>query len=173
MNALVSLQEVLAACDSLHSGKTADAGPSLSERQLMAHRELGVELPRSYVEFVSLFGAGTVGGFLHIHAAHALQTHRSRIEHLLGQEDAEHLLGSTGDVVVFADSNNGDMCGWHLADLRTQREPEVVCFQGFDDARTIGASVVDLIRRIAAGKDVFGVGPLPQTFYSLRSSPAY
>lgn len=136
--------------------------PGLSEGTLLVARRYGVQLPASYEAFMQLFGPGTLGGFLHVHPVPALQTHRERLRPFL-DEELEALLADTGDVLIFADSDNGDMCGWQLADLRASPEPPVVRVSDFD-GQVLAPSVTDLLVRLIAGEDLFGVGALPRTY---------
>jgi hypothetical protein len=138
------------------------ADPQLPEGSAVIDRRYGVQLPPSYVAFMELLGPGTLGGFLHVHPVPALQTHRERLQPFL-DEALEALLDETGDVLIFADSDNGDMCGWHLADLRVSPEPVVVRVSDFESER-LAASVTELIVRLTAGEDLFGVGALPRTY---------
>ena len=87
-------------------------------------------------------------------------------------DDDLHMLEATGDVLIFATTDNGDMCGWQLAELRDAHrttEPSILAFQDFAEPRTIATSTGDLVNRIAAGENLFGIGALPATFRAHKS----
>jgi hypothetical protein len=119
-------------------------------------------LPPSYWQFMRHFGPGTLGGFLHMLLPGHLQTHRERLEPFM-DEELEALLVDTGDILVFATTNNRDMCGWQLADLKRMEEAPIICVDGFE-AQVMASSVLELVDLLASGKDVFGIGALPNTF---------
>ncbi|WP_407568759.1 hypothetical protein [Deinococcus altitudinis] len=147
------------------SGERAD--PGLEEGRAFVWQRHGVCLPASYEALMELFGPGTLGGFLHVHPASDLQLHRERLQPFL-DEELEALLAETGDVLIFADSDNGDMCGWSLAELKAGSEPPVWWVSDFEMG-VLAGSVTDLTERLLAGEDLFGTGALAATY--VCSSP--
>ncbi|WP_022803083.1 SMI1/KNR4 family protein [Deinococcus ficus] len=142
-----------------HLTLTGSPGEAHVESGLVrARRSYGVELPASYLAFLVEVGPGDLGGFLHFPPVTALQTHRERLLPFL-DADMEALLAPTGDVLVFADSVNGDMCGWSLQSLRRGGEVPVICVNDFE-GREVARSFHALLERLTAGDDLFGVGAL-------------
>jgi hypothetical protein len=134
----------------------------LEQAQQFVVNQYGIRLPPSYTEFMLHFGPGTLGGFLHMLLPSHLQTHQERLEPFMDDE-LRVLLEDTGNILVFATTNNKDMCGWQLADLKQLPEAPVIRVNGFE-GQVIAASVLELVDFLASGKDVFGVGVLPKTF---------
>jgi hypothetical protein len=134
----------------------------LEQAQQFVANQYGIRLPPSYTEFMLHFGPGTLGGFLHMLLPSHLQTHRDRLEPFM-DEELEALLGDTGEILVFATTNNRDMCGWQLADLKQLPEAPGIRVSGFE-GQVIAASVLELVDFLASGKDIFGSGALPTTF---------
>jgi hypothetical protein len=91
----------------------------------------GTPLPSALAELYLRSGVGTFGGFLHFEAPDDMCTHRELVEDLIDADDEDEL-APTADVIVFARSDNGDMCGWHAADLAAGKDP-VVRLDGFDE----------------------------------------
>ena len=120
----------------------------------------GTPLPDALAELYLRSGVGTFGGFLHFEPPHGMSTHRELIEHLI-DEDGEADLAPTADVIVFARSDNRDMCGWHAADLAAG-EDRVVRLDGFDEE-----PLADSTRQFLDGlpsTDYFGFGVLSPTY---------
>jgi hypothetical protein len=105
-------------------------------------------------------GIGTFGGFLHFEAPDGMCTHRELIEGLIDEDDEEDL-APTADVIVFARSDNRDMCGWHAADLAVGQD-RVVRLDGFDEEPLAHSTrqFLDLLPTT----DYFGFGVLPPTY---------
>jgi hypothetical protein len=120
----------------------------------------GVALPDALVELYVQSGVGTFGGFLHFEAPDGMCTHRELIEHLIDEDDEEDL-APTADVILFARSDNRDMCGWHTADLVAGKD-RVVRLDGFDEE-----PLADSTRQFLDGlpdTNYFGFGVLPSTY---------
>lgn len=139
--------------------------PKLEAGRQRVAEVYGVALPPSYQEVMQVFGAGTFGGFLHLLPVTELQTHRHRLEPFLDSE-LEQWLEESGDVLIFAVSDNGDLCGWALDSLQTTNEAPVVLLIDFE-VQPLAPSVLALLVRLVSGQDVFGTGPLPATFTPL------
>jgi hypothetical protein len=122
--------------------------------------ERGVPLPDALVEIYLSVGVGTFGDFLRFEPPDGMSTHRETIEHLIDEDD-EEALAPTADVIVFARSDNGDMCGWHTADLVAGRD-RVVRLEGFDE-EPLADSTRQFLDRLP-NTDYFGVGVLPATY---------
>ena len=125
-----------------------------------------VEIPSAYLDFLHLLGPGSWGGFLHFHALEHMSTHEELLAPFM-DEDLQEMLEPTADVLVFANSDNGDMCGWHLHDL-IRMSPDVcpvirIPPRSFDGA-VIAASTAEFFRLLAGGENLFGVGALPLQF---------
>jgi hypothetical protein len=136
-------------------------GGAMTEAQLTTFTEdHGVPLPEALASLYRSVGVGSFGDFLHFVAPHHMSTHRELIGHLL-DEAGEKLIAPTADVIVFAQSDNGDMCGWHKAALAAG-DDRVVHLDGFDEE-----PLTDSTERFLAGlphNDYFGVGILPTTY---------
>lgn len=92
--------------------------------QLDSHYE--VELPDSYNLFLEHFGAGTLGSFFHFHPPAHMNTHRERLAPFLDAELNEMMdENDSGEILIFADTDNGDMLGWKLNEMNSASEPEV------------------------------------------------
>ncbi|MET8996445.1 SMI1/KNR4 family protein [Amycolatopsis sp. NPDC004169] len=120
----------------------------------------GMPLPGALAELYREAGVGTFGGFLHFEAPDEMCTHRELIEDLIDEDDEEEL-APTADVIVFARTDNRDMCGWHAADLAAG-EDRVVRLDGFDEEPLAGST-----RRFLdglPGTDYFGFGVLAPTY---------
>lgn len=156
----MTLQDVQA-----HFRFSARSDPQLEAGRRRVAEAYGVALPPSYQEVMRVFGAGTFGGFLHLLPVTELQTHRQRLEPFLDTE-LEEWLEESGDVLVFAVSDNGDLCGWALDSLQTTNEAPVVWLTDFE-VQPLAPSALALMVRLASGQDVFGTGPLPATFTPL------
>ena len=91
----------------------------------------GSPLPGVSAELYLQSGVGTFGGFVHFEAPDSVCTHRELLEDLIYEDDEEDL-APTADVIVFARSDNRDMCGWHAADLAVGLD-RVVRLDGFDE----------------------------------------
>lgn len=142
------------------SGSPSD--PRLAEGRQQVAQTYGVALPPSYQEVIQRFGAGTFGGFLHFLPVTELCTHRHRLEPFLDAE-LEQCLEESGDILIFAVTDNGDLCGWALNSLQTESEAPVIRLVDFE-VQPLAPSVLALMARLVSGEDVFGIGPLPTTF---------
>jgi hypothetical protein len=123
-------------------------------------QERGAPLPEALAELYLSAGVGTFGDFLHFEPPDGMGTHRELIEHLIDEDD-EEALAPTADVIVFARSDNGDMCGWHTADLLAGRD-RVVRLEGFDE-QPLADSTRQFLENLPR-TDYFGVGVLPATY---------
>jgi len=106
-----------------------------------------VELPESYIAFLNYFGAGTLGNFFQFHPPAHMNTHREKLEPFVDDELNEIInVNDSGDILIFATTNNGDMLGWKLEEMRLNREPRVfeVPARTFD-VREIANNVADFI----------------------------
>jgi len=65
-----------------------------------------VNLPESYQEYLEHFGAGFLGGFY-------------ELDHMLKENDS-------GEILIFATSENGDMLGWRLSEFNNLDEPRIL-----------------------------------------------
>ena len=125
-----------------------------------------VEIPSAYLKFLHLLGPGSWGEFLHFHALQHMSTHEELLTPFM-DEDLQEMLEPTADVLVFASSDNGDMCGWHLHDLI--RLPPDECSvirippRSFD-GEVIAATTAEFFRLLADGANLFGVGELPVAY---------
>jgi len=120
----------------------------------------GAELPAALAMFYRAAGVGTLGGFLHFVAPQYMSSHAELIGHLLDEDDQPRI-EPTADVVVFAQSDNGDMCGWHAAALAAADAP-VVRLTGFDET-PLAASTSQFLEAVLDA-DHFGTGSLPATY---------
>ena len=126
----------------------------------------GVEIPSAYIDFLRLLGPGSWGEFLHFHAPEHMSTHEELLSSFM-DDDLQELLEPTADVLVFASSDNGDMCGWHLHDLI--RMPPDACPviriapRSFDGV-VIAATTAEFFQLLGQGANLFGVGALPWVF---------
>lgn len=132
------------------------SGGAVSPADIAAfHERHGLELPSSLAQLYQTVGVGGFGGFLHFESPNGIISHRELIEHLLDEDD-EDLLEETGDVIVFARSDNGDMCGWHPGTDR------VVRLIGFDE-QPLAESTEEFLSGLPT-TDYFGVGILEPTY---------
>lgn len=120
----------------------------------------GAPLPDALAELYLRFGVGTFGGFLHFEPPNGMSTHRELIEDLIDEDDEDDL-APTADVIVFARSDNRDMCGWHTADLAVG-EDRVVRLDGFDE-EPLADSTRQFLDSLPT-TDYFGFGVLPSTY---------
>ena len=120
----------------------------------------GAPLPDAVTELYLRSGVGTFGGFLHFEAPDGMCTHRELIEDLIDEDDEEDL-APTADVIVFARSDNRDMCGWHTADLAAGAD-RVVRLDGFDE-EPLADSTRQFLDSLPT-TDYFGFGVLPSTY---------
>ncbi|EOD69190.1 hypothetical protein H480_07558 [Amycolatopsis vancoresmycina DSM 44592] len=120
----------------------------------------GTPLPAALAELYRQAGVGTFGGFLHFEPPDGMGTHRELLGDLIDEDDEEDL-APTADVIVFARSDNRDMCGWHAADLAAG-EDRVVRLDGFDEEPLAGSTRQFLDG--LPGTDYFGIGVLPPTY---------
>mgnify|MGYP001602162934 CR=1 FL=1 len=125
-----------------------------------------VEIPSAYLNFMHLLGPGSWGGFLHFHALQHMSTHEELLAPFM-DEDLQEMLEPTADVLVFANSDNGDMCGWYLHDLIRMAPDECPVIRipprSFD-GDVIASSTAEFFRLLADGANLFGVGALPLEF---------
>lgn len=92
--------------------------------QLDLHYE--VELPDSYKSFIRYFGAGTLGNFFHFHPPAHMNTHGERLNPFLDNELKEMIdENDSGEILIFAETDNGDMLGWRLNEMNGNLEPKV------------------------------------------------
>ena len=126
----------------------------------------GVEIPSAYKDFLRLLGPGSWGEFLHFHAPEHMSTHEELLSSFM-DDDLQELLEPTADVLVFASSDNGDMCGWHLHDLIRLPPDECsvirIAPRSFD-GEVIAATTAEFFRLLADGANFFGVGELPVAY---------
>ncbi|MFB9991552.1 SMI1/KNR4 family protein [Deinococcus oregonensis] len=142
--------------------------PKLAAGQWQVAQTYGVALPPSYQEVIRAFGAGTLGGFFHLLPVTEVHTHRHRLAPFLDREVEQWLEEEgSGDVLIFAVTNNGDLCGWPLDALQTGSEAPVVRLMDFE-VQPLAPSVLVLMAQLVSGQDVFGIGPVPATFVPLR-----
>lgn len=127
-----------------------------------------IELPPSYRSFMRVVGPGTLSGFVRLQPPGNMSLYRERLAPFMDAELAEALADS-GDVLIFADSDNGDYCGWHLEELRQVAEPRVVRIapRSFD-ANDAAPDFPSFIDRLISGVDLFGIGPLDCTYELMR-----
>ena len=126
----------------------------------------GVKLPESYLSFMRILGPGSWGGFLHFEAVQYLSTHAELLSTFM-DDDLKEMLEPTADVLVFANSDNGDMCGWHLHDLtRTPADdcPVIRIAPRSFDGELIAKTTAEFFEKLGQGADLFGVGGLPLWF---------
>lgn len=126
-----------------------------------------VALPSAHRHFMRIVGPGSWGSFLHFHAMEHMSTHEELLAPFM-DEDLEQMLEPTADVLVFANSDNGDMCGWHLHDLVRMPPDDCpvirIAPRSFDGA-VIAASTAEFFRLLLVeGANLFGVGALPWVF---------
>ncbi len=110
----------------------------------------GVEIPDSYSLFLEHFGAGTLGNFFHFHPPAHMNTHRERLEPFLDDELNEMIdENDSGEILIFADTDNGDMLGWKLDEMRGTNEPLIyqVPARSFD-VKKYASDVKDLIVKL-------------------------
>lgn len=128
----------------------------------------GVKLPESYLSFMRILGPGSWGGFLHFEAVQYLSTHAELLSTFM-DDDLKEMLEPTADVLVFANSDNGDMCGWHLHDLARMPADDCpvirIAPRSFDE-ELIAKTTADFFEKLGQGADLFGVGGLPLRFQS-------
>lgn len=142
--------------DSWRDVTISGTGGAVRPADLAAFRERhGMELPPPLARLYQTVGVGTFGGFLHFEPPDGILSHRGLIEHLLDDDD-DDLLDETGDVIVFARSDNGDMCGWHPGADR------VVCLIGFDEL-PLTESTEEFLSGLPT-TDYFGIGVLALTY---------
>ena len=126
----------------------------------------GVEIPSAYKDFLRLLGPGSWGEFLHFHALEHMSTHEELLSSFM-DDDLQELLEPTADVLVFASSDNGDMCGWHLHDLIRMPSDDCpvirIAPRSFDGV-VIAATTAELFQLLGLGANLFGVGALPRMF---------
>jgi len=121
-----------------------------NENQLSAHYE--VKLPDSYNLFLKYFGAGTLGNFFHFHPPGHMNTHRERLGSALDDELTEMIEeNDSGEILIFADTDNGDMLGWKLDEMTEEQEPTVYeiptrTFDVEEYARDIKDLIINLIQ---------------------------
>ena len=123
------------------------------------------DLPPTSRDFMGVLGPGTLGGFLHFQPPRYLNTTHERMSPFIAEMDPADVPDASDEVLVFADSDNGDQCGWLLTDLRSNSEARVVrfpprSFQHFPLAR----SFETFFKQLVEGADLFGIGPLDNTF---------
>ncbi|THF68963.1 SMI1/KNR4 family protein [Deinococcus sp. Arct2-2] len=141
--------------------------PRLAAGQRQVAQTYGAALPLAYQELIRALGAGTFGGFLHLLPVTEVHTHRHRLAPFLDAEVEQWLEEEgSGDVLIFAVTDNGDLCGWPLDALRTGSEAPVVRLIDFE-MQPLAPSIVALMAQLVSGQDVFGIGPLPATFTPL------
>ena len=125
-----------------------------------------VEIPSAYLKFLHLLGPGGWGDFLHFQALEHLSIHEELLAPYM-DEDLQEMLEPTADVLVFASSDNGDMCGWHLHDLIRLPPDECsvirIAPRSFD-GEVIAATTAEFFRLLADGANFFGVGELPVAY---------
>jgi hypothetical protein len=111
---------------------TGSGGAVGAEDLAAFRRKHGVELPDALASFYRSVGVGALDDFLRFVAPQHMINHRELIEHLL-DEQGERFIEPTADVIVFAQSDNGDICGWHAAALATGTD-RVVRLEGFRES---------------------------------------
>ena len=141
-------------------------GASLDSGLASVHSSHGVEIPAAYLQFLRILGPGSWGDFLHFQALEHLSTHEELLAPYM-DEDLQEMLEPTADVLVFANSDNGDMCGWHLHDLIRLPPDECpvirIAPRSFD-GEVIAATTAEFFRLLADGANFFGVGELPVAY---------
>ena len=156
------LQNLFESMTSSHgtTGATLDSGLA------SVHSSHEVEIPAAYLQFLRILGPGSWGGFLHFHALEHLSTHEELLAPFM-DEDLQDMLEPTADVLVFASSDNGDMCGWHLHDLIRLPPDECpvirIAPRSFD-GEVVAATTAEFFRLLADGENLFGVGELPVAY---------
>ena len=116
-----------------------------NQNELSLH--YGVKLPESYFAFLNSFGAGTLGGFFQFHPPGHMNTHRERLEPFMDDELSEMVdENDSGDILIFATTDNGDMLGWKLEEMKLNIEPKIfeIPTRTFD-VNEIANNVGDLI----------------------------
>lgn len=163
-DAVTGSKPVLAVARSEYSAKVdfwtgvtvSGAGGEVSASDIAVFSERhGMALPVALAELYQTIGVGTFGSFLHFEPPDGILTHRGLIEHLLDDDD-EDLLEETGDVLMFARSDNGDMCGWH------PNTEEVVRLIGFDEL-PLAESTHEFLSNLPT-TDYFGIGVLEPAY---------
>ena len=127
------------------------------------NQQYSVTIPASFIYFFDLFGPGTLGGFLHFLPVRWFKTHAERLEGFLDDEIRLSLEDEqSGDILIFATTDNGDLFGWKLPALRGQSEPEVVriYYRSFE-YELYAPTFKDFIKGIVETASVAGCGPLP------------
>lgn len=121
-----------------------------NQNKLSAHYK--VSAPHSYTLFLEYFGAGTLGDFFHFHPLGHMNTHRERLEPYLDDELNEMIdEHDSGDILIFADTDNGDRLGWKLDEMRGEQEPRIYeiptrTFNVEEYARDIKDLIITLIQ---------------------------
>jgi hypothetical protein len=129
-------------------------------------QQYAVTIPNSYIYFMELFGPGTLGGFLHFLPIQWLNTHEERLEGVLDAEGHSFLEEEeSGDILIFATTDNGDLFGWKLPALRTQPEPEVmrIYYRSFE-YEIYAPTFKDFMEGIVNIKSIAGCGPIPLSY---------
>ena len=125
-----------------------------------------VEIPSAYLKFLQMLGPGSWGEFLHFHELQHMSTQEELLTPFM-DEDLQEMLEPTADVLVFASSDNGDMCGWHLHDLIRLPPDECpvirIAPRSFD-GEVVAATTAEFFRLLADGENLFGVGELPVAY---------
>jgi hypothetical protein len=140
--------------------------PNLTEGKEIARQQYAINYPESYINFMEIFGVGTLGGFLHFPASNYLNTHKERLEPFI-DEDINSFLEEegSGDILGFAYTDNGNWFGWHLSALRLSSEPEVIHipYRSFE-CHLYSATFQDFIQQIVTTRFIAGYGPIPLSY---------
>ncbi len=113
-----------------------------------------LRLPASYLVFMEVFGPGSLGDFIHLGPPAELSS-RERIQ----------LAHESGRIVIFAETDNGDALGWLASNLDRSTEPPVLrVLPDSLAAVPLADGFMPLLQSLAAGEDLFGLGPLPVTY---------
>lgn len=116
-------------------------------------------LPDSYTAFLQHFGAGYLGGFFHIHPPQHMNTHKERLlEYMDDELEALLVENNSGEILIFADSDNGDSLGWRLSDFGGEQEPKVLKIPARSfEAEIIALNVQDLLIKMIETPEQFWV----------------
>jgi hypothetical protein len=147
---------------------TASGGAVGAEDLAAFRRRHGVSLPEALAGFYRSVGVGALDDFLRFVAPQHMISHRELVGHLL-DEEGERLIEPTADVIVFAQSDNGDMCGWHAAALAAGTD-RVVRLEGFRESPLTGST-----REFLEGLldvDYFGLDETLAPVYELDELPS-
>jgi len=118
-----------------------------------------VRLPHSYRCFMEVFGPGTLSGFLHFSPPYYLNTYGYRMSPFTNELEPR-ALDDSGEVLIFANSDNGDFCGWRLSDLTSDAPAVVGILPRSFDTYPVARDFDQFFESLLSGNDLFGIGPM-------------